>query len=196
MSEVKNPKGNRQIGFLFLLPEIDRRLRAKFRGLDAESKEEAVKESVLHCVRAYVRLSEQGRAQVATSNTLATYAAKQTRSGRPAVCSANSNDVLSPLGRARHGLQRHGSTSAWVNALTDSKQASVPDIVATRVDFRSWFATLSLNLKGIAADLALGNATSYVARKYIVSPSRISQLRRALHNSWVRFQSENKPAVN
>jgi hypothetical protein len=195
MAEVHKNGTEWQSSFLCLLPEISRRLSARFRWLNAEAKEEAVSEALLHAVRAYTRLWKQGRSDLANAGTLAMYAARQTLSGRPAAGQAKRNDILSRLGRVQHQLQIHECSSGWVDAITDSSQASIPDIVATRIDFRSWFKTLSRDMRRIAGDLALGHGTAALARKYNVSASRISQHRRALHESWERFRSDTETAV-
>ena len=49
----------------------------------------------------------------------------------------------------------------------------------------------------IAVSLAVGNRTKEVARQFRLSPGRVSQLRRELHDSWQTFQGElqAEPAV-
>jgi hypothetical protein len=42
----------------------------------------------------------------------------------------------------------------------------------------------------IAERLSLGHSTAQVARQFGVSPGRISQIRRELHDSWVQFAGE------
>jgi DNA-binding NarL/FixJ family response regulator len=79
--------------------------------------------------------------------------------------------------------------------LVEDKRASVPDQVAAKMDVGAWFATLTKRMKQIARDLAFGFSTSEVARKYGVTAGRISQLRRALENSWAEFQRESLPVV-
>jgi hypothetical protein len=190
VSTLASPNVGWQTNYLQLMPEIDQRLRFAFRGLGGEAKEDAVAEAVLHTVIAYFRLYQTGQSNVATASTLAFYAAKQTRSGRPAVGGANRNDPLSRLGQVSHNIKPHGTDSGWVDAIVDDKHASVPDIVATRVDFRDWLETLSRRMREIAADLALGHATAHLAKKHNLSSGRISQYRRALYNSWSCFQGE------
>jgi len=179
-----------QTGFLCLLPELKSRLVSAFRSLDGAAREEAVAEAMLHSLIAYVRLNEQQRQGVATAGTLAFYATKRTYVGRPAVGSAKCNDVMSRFGQVRHSVKVLGCEGGWVDALTDTKSAPIPDIVATRIDFRDWFDTLSRRMKKVATDLALGHATAQLAEKYNLSPSRVSQYRRALYESWLRFQNE------
>ena len=50
-----------QAGFLAILPQIERHLACAFRRLDPEAREDAIQEGTVSCLKAYVRLFEQGR---------------------------------------------------------------------------------------------------------------------------------------
>jgi hypothetical protein len=184
-----------------MLPEIQQRLRRAFRNLDPASRDESVAEGVVHCLLAYARLHERGRAQVATASTLAFYAARQVRRGRPAAGRMNGKEPLSRYAKVRNGYQieRLHNYSArqdrWIDMLVEDKRASVADQVAARMDVRAWFATLSRRMRQIAKDLAVGCSTSEVAQMHGVTAGRISQLRRSLEASWMQFQNEAVPAL-
>jgi hypothetical protein len=45
-------------------------------------------------------------------------------------------------------------------------------------------------MRRIAKDLAFGFTTSEVAKRHAVTAGRISQMRRALANSWADYQAE------
>ena len=45
-----------------MVPEIQQRLRRAFRHLDADAREDAIEEGVVHTLLGYSRLHEQGRA--------------------------------------------------------------------------------------------------------------------------------------
>ena len=165
------------------------------------SRDEAIAEGVVHCLLSYARLHERGRAEVATASTLAFYAARQVRRGRPAAGRMNGKEPLSRYARVKKGFQieRLHNYSArqdrWIDMLVEDKRASVADQVAARMDVRAWFATLSRRMRQIAKDLAVGCSTSEVARKHGVTAGRISQLRRSLEASWAAFQHEAVPAL-
>src|SRR6185369_3244753 len=55
-----------QSNFVAMLPEIQQKLRLAFCRLDPEAREDAMEEGIVHSLLAYVRLVEQGRAEVAT----------------------------------------------------------------------------------------------------------------------------------
>ena len=73
-----------QSNFTAMLPEIEQKLRLAFCRLDPEAREDAIAESIVDSLFAYVRLVEQGRAAVATASRLAWYSsqARETRSPR------------------------------------------------------------------------------------------------------------------
>ncbi len=181
---------NWQSGFVTMFPEIEQRLRLAFRQLDPDSKDEAIGEGVLHALLAYYRLHEQGREQIATPATLAFYSARAVRRGRPAAGKMNGKDVLSRYAQLGHDFQVDRSMGEWIESLVEDKRAPVPDQVAMKIDFGSWFATLTNRMKEIAKDLALGYSTREVAQARGVSAGRISQIRRKLEYSWAEFQQE------
>jgi hypothetical protein len=186
---------NWQSSFVAMLPEIERRLRRKFRQLTPESREDAVAEGVIHSLLGYVRLVEQCRADSISPSNLAWYATLAVKRGRPAGTRMNGKEPLSryaQVGNGFHIEQRHGN---WMELMVEDKRASVPDQVAAKLDVGAWFATLSRRMKQIARDLAYGFSTSEVAEKHGVTPGRISQLRRTLEASWAEFQREAVPAV-
>ena len=193
--ECENNGFSWQIQFASMLPEIDQRLRRAFRQLDPASKDEAIGEGVLHSFLAYARLHELGRAEVATPTSLAFYSAKHVKRGRPATGRMNSKEPLSRYAQISNGIQIAREHGQWIEAIVEDKRASVPDQVATRMDFHAWFATLTKRMKEIARDLAFSFSTSEVAQKYGLTAGRISQMRRMLENSWAAFQQEVAPAM-
>ena len=154
------------------------------------------KKAVVHSLLAYIRLHEQGRAEVATPSSLAWYSSRHVKRGRPAAGRMNGKE---PLVEVRTNQQRHPSRAAmpskWIDAMVEDKRAPVADQVAAKMDVGAWFATLTKRMKEIAKDLAFGCSTSEVAKKHGVTAGRISQLRRSLEESWAAFQQEAAPAM-
>ncbi len=184
-----------QTAFLTMLPEIEHRLRQAFRNLDPESREESVREAVAKSLFAFVRLHEQGRAEVATSSSLAWYSSRQVKRGRPAAGRMNGKEPLSRYAQLGNGIQVERLDSKWIDTLVEDKRASVAEQVAAKMDLGAWFATLTRRMRQIAKDLAFGCSTSEVARKHGVTAGRISQLRRSLEESWGEFQGEGVVAA-
>ena len=182
---------NWQSEFVKLLPELEQRLKRAFPGLDAEAREDAIQEGIIHALFSFVRLSTQDRARVVSPSNLAWYAAKQVRRGRPAVGRMSSKEPLSTY--AQLGKGRPIRRQRWIELMVDDRRAPIADQVAVRIDAHDWLSTLSRSMKQLAKDLALGFSTSEVARKHGVTAGRISQLRRTLQRSWLEFQHELAP---
>jgi hypothetical protein len=199
MIAVHNERQDHQAGwqakFVAMLPEIQQRLRRAFRYLDAEAREDAVEEAVIHSLLSYARLYDQGRAKAASASTLAWYAALAVKRGRPAGNRMRSTEPLSRYAQIGNGIQLEQLPGNWLDLLVEDKRASVPDQVAAKMDVGAWFATLTQRMRQIAKDLALGCSTAEVARKHGVTPGRISQLRRTLEESWAAFQQEPVAAM-
>jgi hypothetical protein len=194
-NERQDNETNWQSKFVTMLPEIQQRLRRAFRHLDAEAREDAAEEAVIHSLLSYARLHDQGRAEAATASTLAWYAALAVKRGRPAGGHMNGKEPLSRYAQVGNGIQIEQRYGNWLELLVEDKRASVPDQVAAKMDVGAWFATLTQRMRQIAKDLALGCSTSEVAGKHGLSPGRISQLRRTLEESWSTFQGEAVAAV-
>ena len=176
--------------FLAMYPDIARYLRMAFRNLDAEAREEAVAEGLANACAAYRRLVEQNRTDRAFPTVLARFAAAQVIDGRRIGSGQNSRDVLSR--RAQRKKRFHvdrldrfcDHKNGWLEAVVEDPRTPVFDQVCFRIDFPAWLARLSCRNRRIAEALALGDSTQAVARRFQVSPGRISQLRRELHRSW------------
>jgi len=69
-------------------------------------------------------------------------------------------------------------------------RAPVPETVRFRVDFSEWLAGLSSRNRAVAESLAMSHSTGEVARRFGLSPGRISQLRGEFRQSWSRFEEE------
>jgi hypothetical protein len=183
-----------QSDFVAMLAEIEQKLGLAFCRLDPEAREDAIEEGVVHCLLAYFRLHDQGRAEVATPSSLAWYSSRQVKRGRPASGRMNGKDPLSRYAQLGRGIQVERLQSNWIDAFVQDKRAPVADQVAAKMDVGSWLSTLPRRMKQIAKDLAFGCSTFEVARKHGVTAGRISQLRRSLEQSWAAFQKEAAPA--
>jgi hypothetical protein len=176
-----------QAEFAGMLPELETLFRRQFQWLSGDTREEAIQEAIVSALIAYSRLKERGKAHVATATTLAYYALKHVKRGRPAVGRMSKREPMSRYAQLGSGLQRE----MWIADITDDKYAPVPDVVATRLDCRAWFATLPRRIRRIATDLAVGFTTAEMARRYGLTAGRISQIRRELETSWRAFQQSN-----
>jgi hypothetical protein len=184
-----------QTYFSAMLPEIESRLRTAFRQLDPASREEAIAEGVAHTILACVRLQERSLLGIASPSTLVWYSARQVKRGRPATGRINSKEPLSRYAQLTNAIKVERLPHTWLAAIVADKRAPIADQVAAKLDVAAWLATLSRRRQEVAKDLAVGCSTSEVAKKYGVTPGRISQLRRTLEKSWAAFQHPMAPGV-
>ncbi len=59
-----------------------------------------------------------------------------------------------------------------------------------RIDFADWLSTRTDRERRLIEDMARNERTQGLSRRFELSPGRISQLRRAFHDDWQRFQGD------
>jgi DNA-directed RNA polymerase specialized sigma24 family protein len=199
IASVQPPAGARrtwQAAFLAMLPVIQRHVQIAFRHLPAEAKEEAIQESLANTCVAFARLFQQGRSQRAFPIALARFAVAQVRDGRTVGSSQNVREVLSRYAQRKKGFsvqrldQYDREEQQWTEAVVEDTRTPVFDQVWFRIDFPAWLARLSPRNRRIAKLLAAGFSTGEVATKFGISASRVSQMRRQLHDSWMEFHGD------
>ena len=197
--------------FLAILPRIVLHGEVIFRGVQCpHRKEEFVSEMVALSWLWFLRLCRQGKDATQFVSALATFAARQVRSGRRLCGQEKSKDVLSPLARQRHNFkveplpfstrrsheERYANPhsqqaqDAFEECLRDNTETPVPEQAAFRLDFPAWIGSRSERDRHVIHDLMLGERTLDVANKHGLSPARISQLRREFLEDWDRFCGE------
>jgi hypothetical protein len=185
--------------FMALLPRICHYARFAFRGLDPESREEALQCVVTSAMAAYVRLVQRGKADVAYAAPLALYAIKQYRDGRCLGSSLNIHDVSSRYAQKMKNfvLQRldhyDPEQQTWKEILIEDHTCTPAELAASRLDFPQWLKTLKPRDRKIAMKLAAGETTGCVAEMFQLCEGRISQLRRELPAAWPKFHGETEP---
>ena len=185
-----------QAAFEALLPTIRRQAGIAFRAESPEAREELIEETVANCLIAYARLFALGKQDRAYPSALARFAIAQVRSGRRAGGRLRIGDVLSPYAQRskRFHVERLDSfdeqEGQWQEALVEDRRAGPAEVATSRIDFAAWLRLLSTRTRRIALTLAAGETTGGAARKFGVTPGRISQLRQCLKASWERFQTQ------
>ena len=183
--------------FLLMLPAIQRHARIAFRDFPDEAREDLVQEAVANCLVAYVRLVELGKPELAYPTPRAMYAVRQVHSGRRVGSRLNVRDVTSPHARLTKGItverldRFDGDAGEWLEILVEDKRATPADTAAIRIDFAAWLQRLSDRDRQIAEALAVSQTTNEVARRFRLSPGRISQKRREYLRAWQQFQGED-----
>jgi hypothetical protein len=188
--------------FLAMLPQIVAHARISFRYLNPEARQEAVQEAVCNALRAFVRLVQLGKADIAYPTVLARYAVAQVRDGRQIGTSLNVRDVSSEYAQRAKGIVMERldrfdqQDQVWEEILIPDRTCTPAELAASRIDFPAWLDTLKARDRKIALKLAEGQSTSRVSRQHHLSAGRISQLRRELAGNWRRFISDKMaPAV-
>lgn len=182
--------------FLAMLPAIQTHARLAFRHLKPEARDDATQEVVANALVALTRLVQLGKTDVAYPTVLARYAVAQFQDGRRVGNRRNVRDVLSPYAQKRkridvERLDRFDKEAGqWVEAVVEDHRTPILEQVAFRCDFPAWLDTLPRRNRRIAEALAVGHATGAVARRFKVSPGRVSQLRDELRQSWLAFHGE------
>ena len=186
--------------FLSILPQIQEQARFAFRNAEPERRQELIAEVIANCWAAFVRLVERGLIDVVYPTPLASYAIKQVRDGRRVGAKLNVRDVSSDYAQRlkRFTVQRldvfDERKGEWREVLIEDRHAGPAETAAARIDIADWLASLPRRKRRIAATLATGETTKRTARKFHVSPGRISQTRRELQAAWQEFQDE--PALD
>lgn len=187
-----------QIAFLKILPRIEAHARICFRHLRCPHRRaDAVAECIGLCWKWFLRLAQRGKDGSEFASMLATYAVKQVRSGRRLTGQAKSKDAMNPNAQRQKGFtvgklpDRSTLTgNPLAEALRDNTRSEVPDQVAFRLDFPAWLGTHSERNRRIAQAMMLGLATKELAKRFGISPSRVSQLRLEFHDDWQHFNGE------
>jgi hypothetical protein len=182
--------------FLAILPRIVQHARVVFRSERPDRKEEFVQETAAVCWLWFGRLVRRGKDPTCFSSSLAGFAVRFVRAGRKLTGAESCQEVLSPWTQSRYGfevrsLPEGSSDVAWLESLRDNSRSPVADQAAFRVDFPRWLRRQSSRDRRIIRKMLRGERTQDLARKYHLSPGRISQMRRELYDSWQQFHGDS-----
>ena len=183
-----------------LLPSITKQASVAFRDSPPCEREEQVAETIANCFVAYVRLLERGLGNVIFASPLTAYAIKQVHAGRRVGSALNIKDISSTYCQQRKKVRMTRldhydvDEGGWLEIVVEDRTATPADVAATRLDFAAWLQTLRRKERRVAELLSTGESTKVAARRFRISPARISQLRRELRNCWLTFQGEPVPA--
>jgi hypothetical protein len=200
--------------FLRLLPKIETHARIVFRGVRCPVKQEdRVQECVALGWKWFLRLSEQGKDVFAFPMAFIALLTRAVKCGRRLCGQERTGDVLSFAAQQRHGfrIERLPATSrsphehlyadpygqalldAFEERLRDNTLTPIPDQVEFRIDFPAWLRTLTGRERRMVREMAQGERTQDLSRDFDLSPGRVSQLRRAFRDAWLRFHGEQAP---
>lgn len=179
--------------FMQVMPRLCALARRRFGRLPGCHRDEAIAETLAAGFVAYLSLKRRGRVDQVSTNGFVRNAVRAATGGRRVGSAQAGCDVLSDLGRRRHGrsiASLDGDTPAddtrlgWLHEAIADRRTGIPDQVAIRVDGGHWLSALPQRDRRMVEQLALGERASAVARRFGLSPARLSQLRRAWHEQW------------
>jgi hypothetical protein len=180
-----------------MLPAIERQASIAFRSWPQESREDLIEDVVAHAMIAYKTLYERGKVDLAYPSVLAMYGIRRAKIGRRVGMKQNVRDISSQYCQQAKGifLERldrfDRATGQWLEVLIEDRNAGPADTAAARIDVNAWFARFTARDRKIAHALAIGESTGEAARRFRVSPSRISQKRQQFLHDWRLFQGES-----
>src|SRR4051812_35756424 len=183
--------------FLPLLERLRRHGRVYFRHLPGPDREEALQEMAALGWRWHLRLVRRGKSALAFPAAFATFAARAVATGRRLCGQEPARDALSRAAQRHHGFTTRrlpGGDGALAGALGENARTPVPDQVAFRLDFPRWRRARPARDRRLLDRMMAGDRTLELARRFGLSPARVSQLRREFHADWVRFTADPAPA--
>ena len=195
-----------------VLPRIERHARIAFNHVRCPAtRADKVAECVALAWRWYARLNERGKDVRPFVMAFVFLVARAVKSGRRVAGTEKAGDVLSEQAQRRHdftverlpassvaghedlyagphGQRRH---DAWEERLRDNTITPPDEQAAFRIDFAAWLKTLTPRERRLIRAMALNERTKDLAKKFEVSPGRISQQRREFCQDWKRFCGDN-----
>jgi hypothetical protein len=186
--------------FLSILPRIKRHASIFFRHIRCQGqRDDCIAETIALAWGWFVRMAQRGKDASSFASVFACLAARAVRSGRRLCGQTPAQDALSPIAQQRHGftissLPQASSLdgNAFDEALVDNTQTPPDEQASFRIDFSAWRSSRSDRDSHLIDDLMIGRRTCDVARRYGLTPGRVSRLRREFHDDWQGFTA--KPA--
>ena len=167
-------------------PRSSASARIHHRHLDPEARQEAIQNTTALAWRYFLNAARQGKHEREdVFQSLIWWACQHTKQGRQGGGASNAKCVLDFARRRKRNVVVQGGVD--LNFLV-GPTASVPDVVAFRLDVPAFLATLSERDRGISLDLAQGLGTTEVAKKWGVTPGAISQFRTRFKKKYDEFQ--------
>jgi hypothetical protein len=201
---------------LAILPQIERHARIYFHDVRcAGKKEDLIAETIALSWSWYRRLMRKGKDVARFVGTLARYAARAVRCGRKITGQEKARDVLSSVAQKRHGfkvaslpvstrrsfekvyssVRGQEDLDGWEERLHDNTLTPVPDQASFRLAYPQFVRSLGRRDRQMAHFLSLGNSAKQAARRFKVSPGRITQLRQRWCRDWYALHDEEVPFV-
>ena len=188
-------QSNDHARFLAVMPLIVSLARRRLAHLPHEAREELLAEAVAGGFAMYLSLRRRGRIERVSSAGFARHAVLHAICGRHVGGCQAGTDVMSELGRLRHGrsvtplgvsppADEPGNRAGWLDEAVQTRRMEIPDQVAVRLDGHRWLSSLSPRNRQMVSELATGEQARIVARRHGITAGRLSQLRREWLQGW------------
>ena len=186
-----------QTNFLSLMPTVQHHAGICFRRFPSEARQEAIAATIARAFVDYGILVQQRKLAQVYPSSLADFAVRRIRAGRPVGAPQNTRDLFN---RDPHRLciqsltPCHAGDGTWRELVLESHRVTPADQAAFNLDFQDWLGHWSRRHRKIITTLAAGHRTRDVALRFRTSCCRISQLRRRYQRSWEQFQGLEQAA--
>jgi hypothetical protein len=199
--------------FLTLLPKLQTHARIQFRFIACrDQRADKISEVVALAWKWYVRLVEQGKDVHQFPTVFVRLVVKAVRSGRRLAGMEKAKDVMNRMTQQRHGFtvkslplstrrprQSIYSTvngqrdlDAFEERLKDNAVTPPPIAAAFRIDFPEFLDTLTDRDRAMANFLAQEHSAKMTAKRFDVTPARVTQLRQRWRREWQACQGEEE----
>jgi len=184
-----------QNNFLGVLPAVRNYARHCFRRLHGEARQEAIAATIAQAFADYGNLARQRKLAHVYPSSLATFAVRRVRAGRPVGTPQNTRDLFNrdPL-RIQSLTPCDSGEGTWRELVVEDRRVTPAEQACFNLDFRDWLSQWPRRHRNIITTLAAGNRTKEVAAVFKLSCARISRLRREFQSSWEQFQGVGQAA--
>jgi len=177
-----------QARFLACLPRIEAHANINFRNIRCDAmRADHVAETVALAWKWFLALESRGKDASHFVSAIATFAVRAVRCGRRVAGMGRARDVMNDH---RERFHDGAACRALCDALTDNSVTPPPDAAAFRIDFPRWLDGLPDRDRQLVERLMVGERTLAMAKRFRISPARVSQLRRELCRDYSRFHGE------
>lgn len=162
------------------------RMHLRINGKRTERQDEQIADALLMAWKYFSNEHAKGNGSVERLETCIYWATVKVLSGRTLRNGSKCRDIHSQAKKGHCSVEPIGTHAEF---LLDSR-ASIPDVVATKLDFDDFMSTLDSTDRIKITECIAGETTADIARKFNVSPSAISQTRRKLADRYREFCNE------
>jgi hypothetical protein len=195
-----------------LKPRIEAHAKVVYRSYNRDTRTELTAECVALGWRWFTRLLDRGKDPSCFAATFATLVVLAVKSGRRLCGNEPAKEVLSPVAQARHGFRveplpstraSHDERNGVGNGqrhldeleehLHANTQTPPPEQANFRFSFPHFLKQQTRRNRKLAKFLLMGNSGKEAAKRFGLSPGRVTQIRVQLCKEWHNMHGELAP---